>query len=113
MYSITENKITFDNGNKAELPYPVKKIIEYADTIIILIDVPIRVIYTQNVYAYTANGIFLWQVKDRKYPGGSEDCPFTNIFINKENKLVLFNWCDVGLVVDAKTGEILSEYEHR
>jgi hypothetical protein len=60
------------------------------------------------------DGVILWRVPDRSsYPGNSSDCPYVGMEINKEGQLVLFNWCDLVLTVDPKTGKVLEEHETR
>jgi hypothetical protein len=116
MIQIEGTDIIFKNGKRVIFDFLVKKIIEIEEVVIILIIQEVfPIIYNENVFAYTINGELLWRVEklNKKFLGRGKGCPYIDIFQGKCNELRLHNWCDFGYVVNPKTGEISSEYEHR
>jgi hypothetical protein len=115
MVQIEGKEVVFKNGKHVAFDFLVKKTIEIDDIVIILITQDDnKVIYNENVFGYNIHGEFLWRVAKRNvFLGRGDDCPFTDIMQNKENELMLHNWCDFGYIVVPKTGEILRVYEHR
>ncbi len=105
--SFEKNSIIFANGKNVIFDYNITKHLILGSTIIILLSVPIDKIYNKNVIAFLVNGDFLWEIQESAYQGLSKDCPFINMAKIAENEILLFNWCDVILRVEANTGKIL------
>lgn len=38
------------------------------------------------------------------------DCVYSGVELNHEQEVVLFNWCDTAVIVDAGTGEVKRTY---
>lgn len=88
----------------------VEKAINFKDVYIVLIEPfeegskkPIE----NNVSAFDSNGNFLWKIKKKSFIG-QQHTYYTGIYIRDE-KLYLYNITGVELMVDHKTGEIISE----
>src|SRR5438067_12097683 len=111
---IKDNTFECDNHRIVEFEYPIQKCLDLGEVLIVLLRTPYKTLYNENVFGISRNGERLWQVqKNIEYPSGSKDCPFTDVFLNKNNELVLYNWCDLAFVVNPNSGEILKKYEHR
>lgn len=95
------------------IPYPIKKEIDFGDRKVLLLDVPIGVIYNNNVLCIDKKEQILWQITPlASFPGGVTDCPFVDIQIQKGN-LILFNFCSFNFIVDPLTGKVIERKETR
>lgn len=95
------------------LPFPIKKEIVVNGNRIALLDVPPKIIYNRNVCCINNAGEIIWQIEElSSYPGNTQRCPFIDI-AEGHGKLVLFNWCDLRLVVDPTNGNIIRKEEIR
>ena len=111
-YTLNSNKITLSNGYSLDFEYPIKEVLIVKDVIIITVESPVGIIYSNNVFAIRLNGDFLWRIGEvQLYDWGSIDCPYNGAIVNEENELVLFNWCDTAVVVNPYTGEVIRTYQ--
>jgi len=111
-YIIESKNITFSNGYSLSLEYPIQKALVINNVIIILIEPPFEVIYNENVFAFTVAGDFLWRLdKVKLFYQGQDKCPYVEMEINKQNELVLYNWCDTGVVVNPQSGDVIRIYQ--
>ena len=95
------------------LPFPIKKEIVINGNRILLLDVPLKIIYNRNVFGVDKSGEIIWQIEEiNSYPGNASECPFIDI-AEGHGKLVLFNWCDLRLIVDPANGRIIKKEEIR
>lgn len=79
---------------------------EINDIVIVRLDIPLGVIFNENVYAVTADGKILWQITKMSHV--YEDCPYANMLV-KEGNIELYNWDGTILLVEPATGEILEK----
>lgn len=89
--------------------YPIKKIENFEDYIVVLLKVPTDVIDNENVYVFNDANQLLWQISSdvvNKYKM-HDDEPFVNFDIYHRRKLVLYNWGGWKIEVDLQTGECL------
>lgn len=98
------------------LPFPIYKEIQIDEYKIVLLDwgaIPDSSIYiNRNVFGLK-DGKIVWQIEEFDfYPGYRKVCPYTGM-VYIENELRLANWCDLDLVVDYKTGRVISKKESR
>jgi hypothetical protein len=96
--------------------FPIDDSIEIADMIIILLYVPVNGNFNENVFGVSLSEKKIrWQIEKKVFPiqpfTGLE-CKYKGIGV-VENKLILNNWCDMYLIVDPVTGNILEERETR
>ena len=95
------------------LPFPVKQELDINGNKVVLLKLPSEVIYNRNVFCIDVNGNVLWQIEELlSYPGPYKKCHYAHIEF-KAGKLILWNWCDLKLIVDPQTGVILSKEEVR
>ncbi len=97
-----------------DLEYLIKKVLRIDSVIIIILEPPAKIVYNNNVFAFSTNGDFLWRIGDVKLFGrSSNDCPYIDIGLNVNNdgELVLFNWCDTVVIVNPLTGEVVRTYQ--
>jgi hypothetical protein len=112
-FHIKKNKIKFNNWEIIEFDLPIKKdkIIIIDFVVIILLEVPPKSKYNDNVVAISDQGNFLWQVNIEEPYIKNNDCPFVDIKINNSGQLVLFNWCNAAFIVDPITGKFIDRFE--
>jgi hypothetical protein len=105
IYTVEENLLNI--GDKA-LPfkYKINNIIEVPDMLIVFLESPRDTVFNENVFGVSlAERDVKWQITKLRYDTGV-DCPFVGgRFYN--GQLYLHNWCDIYLIVDPLTGEIL------
>jgi len=105
-YTIDENILTV--GDKAiTFKNPIREAIEIADMLILLTMAPKETAANRNVFGVSLTEKEVkWQVGKINEGTDENNCPFVGIkYYN--NQLYLNNWCDIYLIVDPLTGEIL------
>lgn len=113
-YRVEENTLILKNGKVIMFDYPIyiEESLVVNNVIIILLKIPPKRNYNNNVFALNEEGGIIWQISYKKEQlfYQTDYCHFTGTLINKEGKLVLFNWGDTAFVVDYRTGKILDSY---
>ena len=104
---INDRKIEFENGKVLTFDFPIMKTLLHNGIIIVLLDKPPKIIFNENVYGVSNGGDLLWQIP--KVEDEQQHCPFIDMHINEEGKLILRNWCHLNYEIDGKTGHVLSE----
>jgi hypothetical protein len=105
-YTVHGKQLIIDDS---EIPFdfPIAQVIEVEGMLIVRLEIPVTVIYNENVFGVgVAEKKVKWQIEKKKY--SNEQCSFTYIRIFK-NELELINWCSVYFIVDPLTGNILRE----
>lgn len=98
-------------------PFPIKKEVRIDKYRIILLDpasIPDDSSYiNRNVFCIDDNDNIVWQVEKLEHnPLNLPNCFYHNIMYH-DNKLKLFNACDLRVELDYKTGKILRAVEIR
>lgn len=113
-YKVTGNKLSLNTGNSVTFDYPIneKKVLIVNDLIIVMLEIPTKVKYNENVFAISKLCKIVWRVSFNKEElfYQQDDCCFIGLKINNEGQLVLFNWCDTAFIVDPQTGTIIGSY---
>jgi hypothetical protein len=111
-YKVNSNNITLTNGYSLDFEYPIKETLVIGDIIVIVVESPFDVSYEKNVFAIKQSGDFLWRINDVKLGyTGSDNCFYVGVELNKNNELVLFNWCDTAVIVNPHTGQMIRTYQ--
>jgi hypothetical protein len=93
--------ITFD--------FPIVQVIEVTGMLVLRLEVPVKVIYNENVFGVSVvEKKVKWRIAKKTYKPNLKSCPFVGIKL-LEGQLILYNWCDTYFVLDPLTGEILKE----
>ncbi|RVU01326.1 hypothetical protein EOD41_05010 [Mucilaginibacter limnophilus] len=106
----TVNKLHFPHGNPVEFEYPIQEQLQIGDVIVVLLDIPPKVKYELNVFAFSTSGDFLWRVQETELFYRGSNCPYVGLTITDNQQLVQFNWCDTAIIMNPSTGEILDKY---
>ena len=116
-YSVRGNTIVLNNGKTINFDYPIfeKEVIDIDGIIIVVLEIPPRINYNNNVFALNLNGEIIWRINFTKEQLFSQEknCSFVGAFLNKEGQLILFNWCDTAFIINPKNGEILDRHVTR
>lgn len=111
-------KVTFEDnvvcieGNKIVVKYPIKKIEEIANKIIVLLKIPrveLGIDELNNILCYDENGLLCWQI-DNKLPSdivSKEQVPYVAIQII-DDKLYATDFWGRKFEVNVKNGSLLS-----
>ncbi|MCT6869896.1 MAG: hypothetical protein M3Z80_08120 [Apibacter sp.] len=86
--------------------FKVQKTLCYKDLTVILYEVPLKVIFNNNIICKDFNGDIVWQVKDIFEGLPPQDSPFINIESFNENKFIAYNFIGGQYYVSVKTGDL-------
>jgi len=110
-WKVTGNLLLVDGVDVAELPYPVLDAAEVSGTVVLVLDVPTQVAFSDNVFGYVLAESRLWQIE----PNGYYDVPaerqirVTGISpMRLPGQIALFTWLGILVFVDPSTGRVLS-----
>ncbi len=113
-YLVEGNTIVLNNKKTITFDYPInnKEVLEIDGLIIVVLEIPPRINYNNNVFALNINGEIIWRVNFKKEQlfYQRENCSFIGVLLNKEGQLILFNWCDTAFIINPKNGEIQDKY---
>lgn len=104
-YSKNGNILTIDD---VEIPfkYEINNVLEVANMLIVFLKSPRETVFNENVFGVSLpDKKIKWQIAKLRYETGV-DCPFVDGKYY-DGQLYLHNWCDIYLIVDPLTGEIL------
>ena len=104
-YSTLENILKIGDC-KIPFEYRIDDIVEVFDMLIVVLEHLQGVIFNENVFGVSLTEKKIkWQIAKLKY-GAEVNCPFVGAKLHN-NRIHLNNWCDIYLIVDPLTGEIL------
>lgn len=105
-YKIEDNKLILTSGKIVSFKYPIRETLNFSEIIIVLLNVPPKANFNENVYGVSYNGKVLWQVLPQRHL--SSDSPYTGM--NYEgNKAGLYNWDSTLYIVEPKTGQVINK----
>lgn len=99
-------KIILESGKVVGFKFPIAETLVFEEGIVVMLDVPPKSGFNENVYGINFDGQILWQIAARKYV--YDDSPYTGIGY-KNGMAALYNWDGLESVVDPKTGKVLEE----
>ncbi len=106
-FHIEVNKLILDNRSIVTFKYPVKKVLNASNALIVMLRPPIGVIFNENVYGVDYNGTILWQVPPQQHL--DPESPYTDMSLTANGYIGLYNW-DAGFyIIEPLTGKIIAE----
>ena len=105
LIKIETYKVIFLNKKEIECIYLIKDHLIFNDTLIVMLDVPLKDKYNRNVFAYDSIGNKIWQI-DNLFPNDN-DCPYNMMKIDENELLHLYNWCGFVVKLNPLTGEVI------
>lgn len=107
------NNITLTNGNieingePISFKFDIAEYIDFGNTTVVRLKVPIDIIFNENVFGLNDKGKIIWQIERKELM--HDNSPYTNITKLDEDKLRLNNWDGTVLFVNPNNGKILNE----
>ena len=86
--------------------YLVRQVMSYQDKMLIRIEPDIGKILNENIFCYSRDGDFLWQIEP--LVDVKKDSPYTNIYQHDGN-LLAYNWRGDECLIDAGNGKIIAK----
>lgn len=106
-YLISDNLLTLlRTGSVVSFPWPVGDVLEFNEIFVVRLEPEPGSCFNENVFGVTPNGTVAWVMAKRKHV--YDDSPYTSA-LKKDSLVKLFNWDGEELVIDPKSGEVLSE----
>jgi len=84
----------------------IDKVLDFESIFVVMIKVPPKGKCNENVFGISPEGTINWQIQPRSYV--YKDSPYTGM-CRVQDKVKLFNWDGLELVVDPESGKILEE----
>lgn len=105
-YEIKKGELVLKGGKIVSFNYPVRETLNFPEVIIVLLDVPPKANFNENVYGVSYDGKVLWQVSPYRHLGS--DSPYTGINYESD-KAGLYNWDSTLYVVEPETGQLINK----
>jgi len=86
--------------------WPIAQVLEFPDILVVRTEPAPKACDNENVYGVSPEGRVVWRVGPRKYVYG--DSPFTGL-IRVGEKVKLFNWDGLELILDPRSGAVIGE----
>lgn len=110
-YAFRGELLALSSGKSIEFEFSIKIVIPINELLIVVLEVPPKTIYNENVFAVDDKGTVVWRINKTPLFYDREDCPYISAEINEKSQLILFNWCDTAVIVDFATGCVLDKYQ--
>jgi hypothetical protein len=105
MYKVNGNLLVIGDQD-INFKYKINNILEVSDMLIVFLESPRETVFNENVFGVNLlEKKVKWQIAKLHYDTGV-DCPFVGGKLYN-GQLYLHNWCDIYLIIDPSTGEIL------
>ena len=104
-----DNKFFFFNDSLLiEAPALIKKFLILNNFVILLID-PNELKDDKNIFCYSLNGQFEWQIREvPKLPSHTRNY-YTSIYVNENNDFQAYNLNGVEITINLSNGEIIKK----
>ena len=93
-----------------EFPYPIRIAKEIQGTVIVVLDIPKNVIFSDNAYGYVLREQYLWQIEPHEYypqVSASDICIIGISPMVVPGQVVFFTWLGVAVYVNLLTGKVI------
>jgi len=105
-YKVLGNTLIFQSGGKVIFDYPIGETLDFQDAIVVRLELPLGVIFNENVFGLSYDGKVLWQISKQKHI--EEDSPYTQLSYQND-KAGLYNWDASLYIAEPVTGEVIEE----
>lgn len=103
MFEVIDKRLLINN-RVFSFPYPVVDVVLVEQLIVLMVEPSSGIIFNRNVYAFSDEGDFVWQIAES--PHGAGDNPYVAIRLDHQNRLLACSWNGNDYLVDSKNGEI-------
>ena len=107
---ILKNTLVVDDMEIKEFPYPIRIAKEIQGTVIVVLDIPKDVIFSDNAYGYVLREQYLWQIEPHGYypqVPASDICIIGISPMVVLGQVVFFTWLGVAVYVNLLTGKVI------
>jgi hypothetical protein len=105
-FSIVQNELRIESsGSDVKFKWPIAKVLDFVDILVVCLEPEVGACFNENVFGVDLFGRIVWTIDKRKHV--YDDSPYTSI-IKKGDLVQLFNWDGDELLVDPKTGKVMS-----
>ena len=108
-WEIDKNALVVDGMEIKVFPYPVRTAKEIQGTVIIVLNIPPNVIFSDNVYGYVLREKYLWQIEPCGYyphEPASDICIIGISPMLVHGQVVFCTWLGVLVYVDLLAGKV-------
>ncbi len=114
-YIINKDKLSFENGNSIKFNNDIKKIIDFGNIIVILLEREVNSDFINNVYGVNMKKNEIeWQIDNlvnAKYENvvyNGINSPYVDIYKTADDEVKLINWDGTKIHLDVNSGTIIS-----
>ena len=108
-FRVVDRALEVGAGAKVALPFPVSKAMAVGDVIVVLVDPPAGVSLTENAFGVSVDGLVLWQIERIAMTGTDPNNRYTGLNpAGNSGAVSLFNWNGADVMVDVRTGRVIS-----
>lgn len=111
-WHMEETRIITANGQVVTFEYPIRGAREVQGVLVVVLNVPQERSMTENVFAVSADGRLLWQIKPCPTNSGDPAFRYTDIIRADGNTIWIDNTSEVGSAVDVHSGTVW-DHENR
>lgn len=105
---IVNEKSLIINGKSIDFPYKIDNVKVCMGILIVLLDIPSKKSFKNNIFGVNHEGIILWQVEDAgEIYSFKNDVPYVGSRVSENNQLVITNFNGVTFTINALNGKIL------
>lgn len=109
-WRIDGKKLLIEDAVVATFPYPIKKAKRFGQTVILILDIPPKVVFSDNVYGYVIPEKRLWQIEHNGYYPAEEQSDILIIdFIDRSDTAVpvLWSWTCFAVWINPDNGKVI------
>lgn len=106
-FAFTNNELRVEGVNlPIVFPWPIAQVVTCGAMLIVRIEPAPGACFNENVFGVQPNGSVAWTISPLKHV--YDDSPYTSL-VAKDGGVMLYNWDGDELLVDAETGQIISQ----
>ncbi|WP_375055094.1 hypothetical protein [Zobellella sp. DQSA1] len=105
-HSATNNVLKIKpSGTSVSFQWPIAQVVSFSDILVVRIEPDPGSCFNENVFGVNKDGSIVWTIEKIKHV--YDDSPYTSI-VAKDDNIKLFNWDGDELLVEPKSGRIIS-----
>ncbi|AMQ89738.1 MULTISPECIES: hypothetical protein [Marinobacter] len=105
-YSATKNVLKIKpSGIEVPFQWPIAEVVVFDAILVVRIEPDPGAYFNENVFGVREDGSIAWVIEKRKHV--YDDSPYTSI-VAKDDNVKLFNWDGDELLVEPKSGKVIS-----
>lgn len=106
-FEILGKRLRISESATLEFDYSISEVVELSDMLIVLLEVPATESMMENVFGVSKAGHIVWQIEPRPDLMADPVNRYTEISAPNEGRVMLGNWCGIGVEIDPHTGKVI------